>query len=219
MKNIVEFLEINAKKFAEKVAYTDNDGEISYAQLNENAKKVASYFLSNKYFRKPIVLFVDKNIKLISAVYGSLYSGNFYVIIDTQMPVDRINAIFDTLNPSLLVFEDKYKEKVDLLNVCNKVDVDICLNSAINQSAIDCAMKEMIDTDLAYGLYTSGSTGVPKGAVINHNTLLRYIDWYKTEFDINEQTVFGGQTPLYFSASVSDFFASMHGCWCNISYN
>lgn len=209
MKNIVEFLEINAKKYANKVAYTDSENEICYKDLNEDAKKVASYILNEKYFRRPIVLFVDKNIKLISAVYGSLYSGNFYTIIDTQMPVDRINAIFDTLNPSLLIYESKYAEKAKELNVTNIVNIEKCMNFEINQSAIDFAMKEMIDTDLAYGLYTSGSTGVPKGAVINHNTLLRYIDWYKNEFDINERTVFGGQTPLYFSASVSDFFATM----------
>lgn len=209
MKNIVEFLDINANKYPNKIAYTDSENEISYTKLNENAKRVATAILDKNYFRKPIVLFVDKNIKLISAIFGSLYSGNFYVIIDTQMPVDRINVIFDTLAPSLVIFENKYLDKVNQLNITDKVDVDECLAYSVDQSKIDNALKEQIDTDLAYGLYTSGSTGVPKGAVINHNTLLRYIDWYKNEFDINDETVFGGQTPLYFSASVSDFFATM----------
>lgn len=102
MKNVVEFLEINSKKYADKVAYTDSESEITYSQLNNNAKRIATAIIEKGLFRKPIVLFVDKNIKLISAVYGSLYSANFYVIIDTLMPVDRIKAIFDTLKPSLI---------------------------------------------------------------------------------------------------------------------
>ena len=72
MKNIVEFLDINANKYPNKIAYTDSENEISYTKLNENAKRVATAILDKNYFRKPIVLFVDKNIKLISAIFGSL---------------------------------------------------------------------------------------------------------------------------------------------------
>lgn len=208
MKNIVEFLAINAQKYANKIAYTDSEDEIDYATLNLGAKKIASYILSQGYKRSPIVLFIDKNIKLIQSILGSLYSGNFYTIIDTQMPIDRIKSIFSSLNPALIVYDKIYAEKVGNLGV-ESVDFDTCLNFEIDESAIALAQSELIDTDLAYALYTSGSTGIPKGAVINHNTLLRYIDWYKTEFNINEHTIFGGQTPLYFSASVSDFFATM----------
>ena len=209
MKNIVEFLNINAEKFANKIAYTDSEHSVDYQTLNNEAKRVASAILSKGYRRSPVVLFIDKNIKLIKAIFGCLYSGNFYAIIDTQMPVDRINSIFSSLNPKLVIYDKPFEEKVKELKVENVECVDDYLNAEIDENLLKSAMDELIDTDLAYALYTSGSTGVPKGAVINHNTLLRYIEWYKNEFDINENTIFGGQTPLYFSASVSDFFATM----------
>lgn len=162
MKNIVDFLEINATKYANKIAYTDSENEIDYQTLNLNAKKIASYILSRGYKRSPIVLFIDKNIRLIESIFGSLYSGNFYTIIDTQMPEDRIISIFSSLKPALIVYDKIYEDKVKSLQVSDIVDVTTCLDFDICENLISQAQNELIDTDLAYALYTSGSTGVPK---------------------------------------------------------
>ena len=74
----------------------------------------------------------------------------------------------------------------------------------------------MIDTDPLYVLFTSGSSGIPKGAVLSHRSVISYINWVSGEFGFDERTVFGSQTPLYFSMSVTDLFSTIK---CGGVYN
>ena len=67
----------------------------------------------------------------------------------------------------------------------------------------------MIDEDLLYVLFTSGSTGIPKGVTICHRSVIDYIDWVVDEFGITEKDVFGNQAPFYFDNSILDIYASM----------
>lgn len=67
----------------------------------------------------------------------------------------------------------------------------------------------MIETDPLYVLYTSGSTGEPKGVVVSHDSVIAYTDWVVETFGINQDTVFGSQTPFYFSMSVLDIFSTI----------
>lgn len=83
---------------------------------------------------------------------------------------------------------------------------------------MDGVRARMIDTDPVYALFTSGSTGVPKGAVVSHSNIIAYIDWYTEAFDIDENTVFGSQTPFYFSMSVSDLYSTLKK-WSDIVYH
>ena len=78
-----------------------------------------------------------------------------------------------------------------------------------DQKILDEIRHDMIDTDLLYILFTSGSTGIPKGAAVSHRALIKYINMFISTLHINEETVFGCGTPLYFSMSVSDVFGTI----------
>lgn len=77
------------------------------------------------------------------------------------------------------------------------------------EAALEAARKRGIDTDLLYVLFTSGSTGVPKGVTINHRAVIDYIDWVTETFAITEKDSFGNQAPFYFDNSILDIYSTL----------
>lgn len=91
----------------------------------------------------------------------------------------------------------------DIASIC----VDITYNDACyDKSLIKKRLEKMVSIDPLYVLFTSGSTGIPKGTVVSHLNVVSYIEWFKNCFQINQETIFASQTPFYFSMSVSDVF-------------
>ena len=126
------------------------------------------------------------------------------------MPVERINIILDTLKPAAIIYDDKTEKYLSLIETdCIKVLYDEIHMLPKNEEKLVTARRQMIDTDPLYVLFTSGSTGIPKGVIVCHRSVIDYADWVVKTFELNENTTFGNQTPFYFSMSVLDIFATI----------
>ena len=207
--NIVEFLDDIIKIYPRKNIFIEKNKKITYKQFGDYSKLVASNIIEKENFvNEPIVIFIDKSINALEAMIGTLYSRNFYCILDTNSPKNRIDNIIETLKPKLILTDNKNKEKIESysynINILNIEELDNTLKFSNYKKNINYCL-----TDPAYVLFTSGSTGVPKGSVILESSLISYIDWFKNEFNINDKTIFGSQTPFYFSMSVSDIFSTL----------
>ncbi len=212
MTNIIEYLEKNALLYPDKPAFCEESGFVSYAYLQNDSKKIASCLAEIVTVHRPVAILLEKSVLNIKAMFGVMYAGCFYVQIDTKMPISRIQKIFDNLQPAVVITDKNHFELAKALTSSDHlkiVDIRHALTHEINDTRLLDIRKKHIDQDLAYILYTSGSTGIPKGVAISHKALIAYIQWVLEAFHLDCTTVFGSQTPLYFSMSVTDVYGTI----------
>lgn len=211
---VTEYLDDTASRFPDKVAFVDERRGITFKELREEALCVAMALTEQGLFKHPIVVFMEKSVECIAAFLGVAYSGNFYVPIDIEMPSSRIEKIMKTLQPKQIITDRQSKEKIGTWGKSIPVaSYEEMLQKPCDTSLLSEVTKKVLDGDVLYVLFTSGSTGVPKGVVIPHRGVVAYTEWVTETFGVNENTVLGNQTPFYFSMSVLDIYQTLrNGC-------
>lgn len=209
-KIITDYLNETAVKYPNKVAFATDKEEINYDEFTNKSKSIGTYLAGLETFKQPIAIYIDKSINLALSMIGTIYSGGFYTVLDTKSPMDRINQIITTLDCKYIITDDKNMSKIveEFPNV-TIININEAKATNVNQELLDNVHERIIDTDTMYILFTSGSTGVPKGTVLSHRAVISYVNWFIKAFDITSETTFGSQTPFYFSMSVSDVFGTI----------
>ena len=209
-KNILEFLEETKQNYPNKSAFVDTNREATYEEIVENSKKIGTALSKKRIEHKPIAIFIDKTVNCLEAMFGVLYGGGFYTIIDTKSPIERINLILNTLEPVVVITDNKNLHKAKEYGIADNILIyEDMIQEKINDDELKKIRDNMIDTDPMYVLFTSGSTGVPKGTVISHKAVISYSNWATKTFDITSDTIWGSQTPFYFSMSITDVFSTV----------
>ena len=126
------------------------------------------------------------------------------------MPASRVNKILEVLQPSLVITTAELSEAFRQYAYEGEYLLfEEVSCAAVDEEAVEAARCRGIDTDLLYVLFTSGSTGVPKGVTINHRAVIDYIDWVTETFEITEKDSFGNQAPFYFDNSILDIYSTI----------
>lgn len=208
--NVTYWLDASAERLPDKTAFVDEKKEVTFRELQNQAEALATRILEKGLFKKPVVVYLEKGVDVLVSFMGAAYSCNFYSPIDIDMPASRVNKILEVLKPSLVITTKElqgvfagYEYEGEYLLF------EEAAHSAVDQEAIDAARSRGIDTDLLYVLFTSGSTGVPKGVTISHRSVIDYIDWVTETFQITDKDSFGNQAPFYFDNSILDIYSTI----------
>lgn len=214
IKNILQMLEKSALEAPQSIALSDENGLLTYSEVVEASKAIGTKIAFLNNLKEPVAVLLDKTKMALLAFFGIVYSGNFYIPIDVEMPNTRIAKIFSTVHPFAIITDTEYIEKAETLSKeCGFNLAIINCNEAVNVQINDALLKQIrdkaIDTDPVYALFTSGSTGTPKGVVCCHRSVIDYADWLIDTFSFDKNTIIGNQAPFYFSMSVLDIFATI----------
>ncbi len=208
--NVTYWLDETADRLPDKIAFAQDGKAVTFRELQKQAKAVATRLMELDLFKKPVVVYMEKGVDVLVSFMGAAYSCNFYSPIDVDMPASRVNKILEVLCPAAVIttaalrnnFEE-YDWEGEILLFEEISHIQVCENK------IEAARHRGIDTDLLYVLFTSGSTGVPKGVTITHRSVIDYIDWVTETFAVTEADSFGNQAPFYFDNSILDIYSTI----------
>lgn len=212
IRNVIQYLENSSEKYPDKIIACDVSRQLTYKELNNQAKSLATELIRilGEGKNKPIAVYMKKSVNCIVAFMAIAYSGNFYSPIDISSPKERINTIIKILQPSCIITDCSGKRLTEDLQTDAPF---VLLEDFIKKGYDDIKLKELasrrLDIDPLYVLFTSGSTGLPKGVTISQAGVIDYTEWLHDIFGFDETVIFGEQAPFHFDNSVLDIYSTI----------
>jgi D-alanine--poly(phosphoribitol) ligase subunit 1 len=187
--------------------------QVSYNELNLLSNRIANYLREQKIAKYDVIgIFNTKKTESFALMLACLKSGVIYVNLDVSSPYERIKKIIAQCKPRFLFtddtpfFQSADKFEIPVINI-NSPEI---MNHILSLDSSNPESTNLVCADNpAYIMFTSGSTGFPKGAVMTHQNLLNFINWARQEYKITTEDILTNVNPMYFDNSVFDFYASL----------
>ncbi|MDC2963861.1 amino acid adenylation domain-containing protein [Gammaproteobacteria bacterium] len=202
----------NLKKNTERIAIEDNFNRWTYRKLDRISDSIACN-LQKRGLKSGDVVAIFHTKKFISyaTVLSCIKLGLIYSNFDINTPTSRLRRILNTCEPKILISDETLSGNLEAALDESKLPV-----WEIQEETLAIEHQEPLKTNFeanwntpAYIMFTSGSTGNPKGVTITHGSIISFISWTSVYFNISEKDRFAQLSPMYFDNSVFDFYSAL----------
>ena len=195
---------VNAKPDA--TALVDEFGELTYKQLWANAQKAANeLILKGAQDGEPVAILLPRSKDYVVSIVSILVAGAYYVPIDVDLPQERINAMLTEAGIKFVLTNKSISSRTELKHTI-AIEIDRELRS---KEGFLVPSRDRLDP--AYCIFTSGTTGTPKGVLISSESVLNLIDSLNSHVYSHypETTKLGLLSAFHFDASIQQIFACL----------
>lgn len=176
----------------DNIALQNGTEQLSYAQLWQqvsNVKAAICRSTSADLANNPVAIHVERGLSAIVAMLATWAADSFYVILDTDWPASRLNAVIAQANPAVIL-RSSHAVQHEPAPQENTVTLDIHTAITTEAEAIQTVTPLAQTSALAYVLFTSGSTGTPKGVQVTQRNLAHYVSAASQQLDLAQYRQF-----------------------------
>ncbi|MBZ5556524.1 MAG: amino acid adenylation domain-containing protein [Acidobacteriia bacterium] len=223
-----DYVTRQADRRPDATAVVLDDARLTYAQLEAQSTQLARLLSEGGCRRGDRIAWLGPKCPAAIVALLGIYKANcVFVPLDKRNPAVRLKHIIDSCEPRCLLAGGAARERLNELSVLGMLTpamslgwlhgaapgdasflVDFTAEDVLAQPAVTPASAASSD-DPAHILFTSGSTGVPKGVVITHGNVAAFVDWAVRYFDIQPGDRHSGHSPLHFDLSTFDIFGTL----------
>lgn len=211
--NTIEYLNDSAMKHPDKIAFADDKTSITYGELYRKGRRLGAAICKNVDARTNIVVLGRRSPSYIVMLSGIWYANCCCVPIDTELPIDRIRTILEQTHSDIVIYDDYYREQAESLPLKHRINLDEFDYDGFSEDDPDIMKRKYLDEDAACIYFTSGTSGVPKGSVICHRSLINLAEGLCDDLEYGEDEILAGQTPLYYVASLHDIMPAFKNAY------
>jgi len=194
-KTVVELFEEQVEKTPDHIALVFEDEEVTYREFNRRVNILAHKLRGLGVGPDDYVgIMTERSIEMLIGIYGIIKAGGAYVPLDPSYPEERVKYMLDDSKPKVVL---TYQCEVEtLIPVIDLGEANIWKGNDEDPIRVNKA------SDLLYCLYTSGTTGRPKGVMIEHQGLINRVLWMQNRYSLNDQDTILQKTTYTFDVSV-----------------
>ena len=198
-------LEYYAEHFSENTAICFKEEKLNFKELNSASNALAHLLVAKGLKVEDYsIVFLERSLELIISIFGVLKAGGVYVPISSNIPTQRIESIIEDTEPKFILTERSKSRKLPRTNAEIIYLEDFIINySSLDQSNPKVNVKP---NNLAYAIFTSGTTGKPKGVLIEHQSVINRIEWMQKVYPIAFSDIILHKTPITFDVSIWEIF-------------
>lgn len=200
-----ELFEAQVSRSPDATAVIFGDAQLTYHELNERADAMAHSLRQHGVGpNRPVAVCLERSLQLPVSLLGVLKAGGGYVALDPNDPPERLGFALDDCQAPVLITTQ------DVIGALSTRTVHtVCLDSSLSGSTTPAPTGNApgsSSTDLAYVLYTSGSTGQPKGVMVSHRSAVNRLFGMQEDYHLTTGDVVLQKTPFTFDVSIWEFF-------------
>ena len=207
MHSILNNLESSASVYGDRTVYKDGDKTLSFKELRDLSISVATVIAGIVEPEKPVAVIAGRNMYTPACYLGIAMAGCFYAPMDPAAPDTRLRQILGVINADVLVADKDHIERAKALGFEGTIILaEDAMAAEVNEALVEERTHSITDFSPIYVLFTSGSTGVPKGVLTSHHSMMSYLEGLLDVIKLDDTDIIGNQAPFDYIAAIRDMY-------------